>query len=93
MDTLLHRFGKIIKGTLKGFERIVFYMEVNARDNLQARSLKVYREKYETSLAIRTSLSNLRYDDGLLNVPLHVLWNIENYIALFRSTSVILDND
>jgi len=57
----------------------VIPMEVKAGENLQARSLKVYREKYETPLAIRTSLSNLRFDEGLLNVPLYVLWNLERY--------------
>jgi uncharacterized protein len=57
----------------------VIPMEVKAGENLQARSLKVYREKYETPLSIRTSLSNLKFDEGLLNVPLYVLWNLENY--------------
>lgn len=62
----------------------VIPMEVKAGENLQARSLKVYREKYVTPLAIRTSLSNLRFDEGLLNVPLYVLWNLENYKELIR---------
>ncbi|HEY5583451.1 MAG TPA: ATP-binding protein [Ruminiclostridium sp.] len=59
----------------------VIPMEVKAGKNLQARSLKIYREKYDTHLAIRTSLSNLKYDEGLLNVPLYVLWNLEKYKA------------
>lgn len=57
----------------------VIPLEVKAGESLQARSLKVYREKYETPLAIRTSLSNLRFDEGLLNIPLAVLWNLEGY--------------
>ena len=59
-----------------------FYpVEVKAGENLQARSLRVFRERYSPRLAIRTSLSNLRLDDGLLNVPLFALFNLENYLV------------
>jgi len=58
----------------------IYPVEVKAGRNLQARSLKVYRERYDPKLAIRTSLSNLRLDDGLLNVPLYALFNLENYL-------------
>lgn len=57
----------------------VIPVEVKASDNLQAQSLKIYRSKYNTPLAVRTSLANLRYDNGLLNVPMYVLWNFNNY--------------
>lgn len=63
----------------------VIPVEVKASENVQARSLKVYREKYDTKLAIRTSLSNLRFDEGLLNIPLYVLWSFDNYRALIDS--------
>ena len=58
----------------------IYPVEVKAGVNLQARSLKVYREKYHPRLAIRTSLSNLRLDEGLLNAPLFVLFNLEKYL-------------
>ena len=58
----------------------IYPVEVKASENLQARSLKVYRERYHPRLAIRTSLSNLRVDDGLLNVPLYTLFNIQSYL-------------
>ncbi len=58
----------------------IYPVEVKASENLKARSLKVYRDKYEPKLAIRTSLSNLRIDDGLLNVPLYALFNLESYL-------------
>jgi hypothetical protein len=60
-------------------DSLVIPIEVKGGESLQARSLKVFRDKYETKLAIRTSLSNLSYDSGLLNIPLYVLWNLENY--------------
>ena len=61
-------------------DRRIYPVEVKAGENLQARSLKVYRERYSPELSIRTSLSNLRLDDGLLNVPLYALFNLEKYI-------------
>ena len=58
----------------------IYPVEVKAGENLQARSLKVYCERYKPKLAIRTSLSNLRLDNGLLNIPLFALFNLENYL-------------
>ncbi len=68
--------------------RRVIPVEAKASENVQAQSLKVYRAKYDTVLAVRTSLANLRFDNGLLNIPLYVLWNFENYKALLNSDCV-----
>ncbi len=64
--------------------RRVIPVEAKASENVQAQSLKVYRAKYNTLLAVRTSLANLRFDNGLLNIPLYVLWNFENYKSLLN---------
>lgn len=58
----------------------IYPVEVNSGENLHARSLRIYRERYSPRLAIRASLSNLRLDDGLLNVPLFGLFNLEGYL-------------
>ena len=58
----------------------IYPVEVKAGESLQARSLRVYRERYNPALAIRTSLSNLRLDDGLLNIPLYAMFNLEGYL-------------
>ena len=55
----------------------VIPMEVKASENLRAKSLRLFREKYQMPLAMRTSLANLRLDDGLLNMPLPLLWALE----------------
>jgi len=60
--------------------RDIFPLEVKAGENLQARSLKIYREKYGVKLALRTSLSNLRMDGDLLNIPLYVFFNTMRYV-------------
>jgi predicted AAA+ superfamily ATPase len=58
----------------------IYPVEVKAGENLRSRSLQVYRERYNPKLSLRTSLSNLRLDDGLLNIPLFALFNLENYL-------------
>ena len=59
----------------------IYPVEVKAGESLRARSLKVYRDRYNPKLAIRTSLSNLRLDDGLLSIPLYALFNLDNYLS------------
>ena len=52
----------------------VIPVEVKAEVNLQAKSLKVYREKFRPKLSIRASMADYKKDDWLLNLP---LWAIE----------------
>lgn len=46
-------------------------VEVKAAENLRAQSLKVYCRKYNPEIAVRTSMSNYRKEDWLVNVPLY----------------------
>ena len=48
-------------------------IEVKAEENLKAKSLRVYCEKFKPQMAIRTSMSNYREQDWMINVPLYVL--------------------
>ena len=48
-------------------------IEVKAEANLQAKSLKVYREKFQPKLSIRTSMADYKKEDWLLNLPLWAL--------------------
>lgn len=52
----------------------VIPIEVKAEVNLQAKSLKVYREKFQPKISIRTSMADYKKEDRLLNLP---LWAIE----------------
>ncbi len=51
----------------------VIPIETKSGLNLHAQSLKVYRGKYMPEIAVRTSLQNLRLDNGLLNIPLYMI--------------------
>ena len=51
-------------------------IEVKAEENLKAKSLKVYCEKYQPAEAIRTSMSDYREQSWLTNIPLYCISNI-----------------
>ena len=48
-------------------------MEVKAEVNLQSKSLKVFREKFNITFSIRSSLSDFRKQDQLTNLPLYAI--------------------
>lgn len=52
---------------------IVIPVEVKAEENLQAKSLKVYVEKFKPKVSIRTSMSDFRKQDWLTNLPLYAI--------------------
>jgi predicted AAA+ superfamily ATPase len=51
----------------------VIPIEVKAEENLQAKSLKVFCEKFKPQLAIRTSMSDYRKENCLSNIPLYAI--------------------
>jgi predicted AAA+ superfamily ATPase len=48
-------------------------VEVKAAENLHAKSLRVFVQKNQPALAVRTSLSDFRKEDWLTNVPLYAI--------------------
>ena len=55
-------------------------IEVKASENLQAKSLKSFVQKYNTKINVRTSMSNYRKEDWIINIPLYCISNIEKII-------------
>ena len=51
-------------------------IEVKAEENLRAKSLKVYYDKYRPNLAIRTSMSDYREQEWMVNIP---LWMVAKF--------------
>ncbi len=70
IDFLVQQSGKIIP------------IEVKAEENLQAKSLKIFYQKYKTDSAIRTSMSDFRKDDWLTNLPLYAISELGKLNAL-----------
>ncbi len=55
-------------------------IEVKAAENLQAKSLKAFKDKYGIPLSVRISLSDFRKQDWLVNMPLYAfcpLWRAQ----------------
>lgn len=61
IDFLIQYQGKVIP------------IEVKAEENLQAKSLRVYADKYKPRKAIRTSMSNYREESWMVNIPLFAI--------------------
>jgi len=51
-------------------------VEVKAAENLQSKSLKSYVNKYRPKYAVRSSLSDYRKEDWLINIPLYAINHI-----------------
>lgn len=56
-------------------------IEVKANENLMAKSLKSFVEKYHTKINVRTSMADYRKEEWLINIPLYMIGNIENIIT------------
>ena len=54
----------------------VIPLEVKAEMNLQAKSLKEFREKFKPNTSIRSSMADYREQEGLINVPLYAIEHI-----------------
>ena len=59
-------------------------VEVKSGSNVNAKSLRSYRERYNPQISIRASMKNLRLDDGLLNIPLYLLGELPRFLELAR---------
>jgi predicted AAA+ superfamily ATPase len=55
------------------YDGLVVPLEVKAEENLQAKSLKVYTEKFNPKVSVRTSMSDFRRQDWLTNLPLYAI--------------------
>lgn len=57
-------------------EENVVPLEVKSANNVRARSLGLYRDKYEPAYAIRVSTKNFGFENGIKSIPLYALFTI-----------------
>lgn len=55
-------------------------IEVKSSENLQSKSLKSFVQKYDTKLNVRTSMSDYRMDEWIINIPLYCIGNIKKIV-------------
>ncbi len=63
-------------------DEYIIPLEVKAEENLQAKSLKVFTQKYGMKNAVRVSMSEFREQDWLVNIPLYNIGNFNRYMKL-----------
>ncbi|MBP5158359.1 MAG: DUF4143 domain-containing protein, partial [Treponema sp.] len=56
-------------------------VEVKASENLQAKSLKAFHQKWQNEFSVRTSLSDFRRDGWLTNIPLYGVHRIVHVVT------------
>ena len=52
---------------------LIVPLEVKAEVNLRAKSLKVYHEKFKPEISVRTSMSDYKTEEWLVNLPLYAI--------------------
>ncbi|HKL66662.1 MAG TPA: DUF4143 domain-containing protein, partial [Bacteroidales bacterium] len=57
---------------IQGNNRVI-PIEVKAEENLKAKSLKAFKEKFNQEISVRTSMSDYRSQGWLVNVPLYAI--------------------
>ena len=55
-------------------------LEAKAEENLRAKSLRAFCEKYHPKHAVRTSMSDFREQDWMTNIPLYNIDRIGEYL-------------
>lgn len=68
IDFVVQAHGKIIP------------IEVKSGENVKAKSLRVYRDRYKPELAVRFSMKPLEHNGGLTNIPLYQAWLFDSLI-------------
>ncbi len=56
-------------------------VEVKAEENLKAKSLKVFIEKFHPEISIRASLADFRKGERMINVPLYAIGRIRDILG------------
>lgn len=65
--------------------RSIIPVEVKAEENLRAKSLRTYYEKYKPQISVRTSMSDYREQDWMINIPLYRISEIDRIILPYSA--------
>ena len=63
---------------------VIYPLEIKSGTTTKKKSLTTYIQKYEPSLAIRTSPMNLKIDAKIFNCPLYLLGKINHLITIIK---------
>lgn len=72
---------------------VITPIEVKAEENLKAKSLRVYTEKHQPIIAVRTSMTDYREQDWMINIPLYAMGELENILSQYTRKEPAIDNE
>ncbi len=97
LESLIHQFEGLPRywrsGNIAEIDFLVQYknrvipMEVKSDENVRRKSLSFYRKAYNPELAVRYSLRNLSFEDGLISIPLFMADYTAKFIDMALSKS------
>ena len=61
---------------------LIIPIEVKAEENLRSKSLKFYTEKFNPKVSIRTSMSDYRKQNRLINLPLYAILKLRTQLDI-----------
>lgn len=67
------------------YQNEIIPVEVKSDESVHGKSLTLFYKQFQPPLRIRYSLRNLKYDDGLLNIPLFMAGHTKELIGLIRT--------
>ena len=62
------------------YENMIIPVEVKSDQNVRSKSLALYRKAFQPALSIRYSMRNLKFDEGLLNIPLFMADHTKKFV-------------
>ncbi|MDO4344238.1 MAG: ATP-binding protein [Eubacteriales bacterium] len=66
------------------YEEKIIPMEVKAEENLRAKSLRLFTDKYKMRYAVRSSMADYRKEEWMINFPLYNIGNLNRYLKTFQ---------
>jgi predicted AAA+ superfamily ATPase len=65
-------------------ENAVVPLEVKAEVNTQSKRMKAFADKYKIPMSVRTSMTDYKQQDWLLNLPLYAIGNISSCVNILN---------
>ena len=54
------------------YKNRIIPIEAKSSESVRSKSLTEFRKKYQPEISLRYSMKNLKYEDGLINIPLYL---------------------
>lgn len=70
------------------YETDIIPVEVKAGTTVHTKSLNQYKLNYNPNISVKTSLRGFKYQDGVINIPLYMLWALKSILNKLTDNSI-----